>query len=474
MPHPTRSLLAAALGFLLVLTLPTSVGAARAPWDQTQPIGYTRAEAKNVLQRARTLMRNGPAPTPARAASSDLTMTLRDLHLARPALTGADRRAADRLLARPSSAQPPRCSAHFCVHYGSGTTLSWANTTLATLEQVWSVEVPMMVRAPLSDGGASAPDENNPDNRLDVFLEDLGNDGFYGYCTTDDATGQSQVSAYCALDNDFARSQYGTAPINALRVTAAHEFFHAIQFALDITEPTWFMEGSATWMEDVVYDSIDDNFQYLWSSPITRPRTSLDYDGGAFPYGAFVFFSYASQRRGNAVVRRFWEGAVGPPRALQSVRTVIGPTWPAFFTTFASWNTLPNHSYLERAGYPPPTWWRRMTLAAGGATTGLRGVRVPHLGSAAVLLTPGAHLSVRKRLVVTIDGPPTWTGSTALLQRRFRDGRVTHTMIPLGANGNRQLAVPFNRKLLRSIGVVVANTSASGVARLFRVRASVR
>ena len=47
-------------------------------------------------------------------------------------------------------------------------------------------------------------------------------------------------------------------------------------------------------------------------------------------------------------------------------------------------------------------------------------------------------------------------------------------MITLGANGNRQLVVAFNHKLLRSIGVVVANTGTSGVARLFRVRAGLR
>jgi hypothetical protein len=480
-PHPTRSLLAAALGCLLVLAVPGSVGAAGGR-AEAQPNGFSRAAAQDVLHHARSLMRTGRSSTASRPASSDLTMALRDLHLARPALTGADRRAADRLLsratpagnARASAALPPRCSTHFCVHYGPGTTLSWANTTLATMEHVWSVEVPMMGHAPLSDGGSAAPDENNPDNRVDVFLEDLGNDGYYGYCTTDDITGHSQVSAYCALDNDFARSQYGAAPINSLRVTAAHEFFHAIQFGLDVTEATWFMEGSATWMEDVVYDSIDDNYQYLQHSPIRFPRISLDYGGGAFPYGSFVFFSFAAQRRGNVVVRHFWEGAVGAPRSLQAVRTVVGPTWPAFFTTFASWNTLPNHSYLERAGYPAPAWWQRKTLTAGATTTGLHAVRVPHLGSAAVLLTPGPHLAVRKRLVVTIDGPPKATGTAALLQRRFRDGRVTHTMITLGANGNRQLVVPFNHKILRSIGVVVANTSTSGVARLFKVRAGLR
>ncbi len=98
------------------------------------------------------------------------------------------------------------------MHYASPTRVSWVNTTLSTLEHVWAREVPLMGRAPISDMGAEAPEEANPDNRLDVFLEDLGYEGYYGYCTTEDDNGNTKVSAYCALDDDFAASQYGAAP----------------------------------------------------------------------------------------------------------------------------------------------------------------------------------------------------------------------------------------------------------------------
>ena len=37
------------------------------------------------------------------------------------------------------------------------------------------------------------------------------------------------------LDNDYAPAQFpsGTSPQNNLTVTAAHEFFHAVQYAYD-------------------------------------------------------------------------------------------------------------------------------------------------------------------------------------------------------------------------------------------------
>jgi hypothetical protein len=488
-PRPFRALIAAALGSLLVLTVPTSVGAAGPDGrDAAHLNGFSRTEARQVLHQARTMMQRGP--TTALPGARDLTMALRDLRLARPALTGADRRTADRLLSRSypaarlaqastttataATAAKMICSAHFCLHYGSGTTTQWAQTTSATLEHVWNVEVPLMHRQPLPDGGSS-DQADNPNNLLDVYLDDEGSGGYYGYCTSDDKTGAHQVAAYCVLDDDFARRQYGAAPINSLRVTAAHEFFHAIQFAADVTEATWFMEGSATWAEDVVYNSINDNYQYLPSSPIRHPRTPLDYGGGSYPYGSFIFFKYASQRMGNDVVRRFWDGVVGAPRSIQSIHAVVGPTaWPAFFTLFASWNTVPLHSYAERASYPAPSWWVRKTLAGNHTGTGLHSVRIPHLASSAVQVIPSARLSTGKHVLVSVDAPSTWTGSRALLQRRFKDGRVTQTMLPLTASGARHILVPFNHSTLRSVAVVVSNTAATGPARLFHVQVTVR
>ena len=332
---PCLVILALVLAFSAPLSAdasPSSTGHSKA---QAKRPTFTHAEAKDVLSEAKAVLSPdaGDAVDPAvREDSGDLTMKLRDLDLARPYLTGADRRTADRLLsrdtaaakvptsARPTSARPTalsvKCSTHFCVHYGTAKP-AWVQTTLDTLEHVWSVEVGYMGgRAPLPDGGTSS-DPNNPDDRLDVFLQNLAPQGLYGGCTDDDGSSSSQVSAYCVLDDNYNYSEYGAPPLESLRVTAAHEFFHAIQFAMDVTESLWFMEGSATWMEDHVYDSINDNYQYLATSPIRHPRTSLDYESDTFPYGSFIFFTYATERQDPAIVRKFWESAVGGPTSLR-------------------------------------------------------------------------------------------------------------------------------------------------------------
>ena len=66
-------------------------------------------------------------------------------------------------------------------------------------------------RAPLSD---ITSNDNGLNAKFDVYLDDLGSDLVYGYCTTDDPNRDSTeifaVSAYCVLDNDYDPSQFGT------------------------------------------------------------------------------------------------------------------------------------------------------------------------------------------------------------------------------------------------------------------------
>ena len=340
--------------------------------------------------------------------------------------------------------------------------------TLNTLEHVRTFETQTLgYRVPVSDAPA-VPTSDNPDGKFDVFLGDLGRDGYYGYCAPDGDqpnTGNGRAAAYCVLDNDYARSQFGIAPINALRVTAAHEFFHAIQFAYDVDEDIWFMEGTATWVEDEVYDSINDNYQYLPYSAIRNPRQSADYSVGQSRYGAFLFFRYAAERlRSRTVMRQFWEyaDAAKTRYSLQAIRAVISArktNWTNLFTQFASWNTLPAGSYSERSGYPTPKLTLNKYLKRGATSTGWQSANLKHLSSSAIRIVPHSTLSTRKKILIEIFGPNKSHGTNALIQRRYRNGKVTHSMIPLNSAGNARLVRDFNRASISSMYLVVANTS---------------
>ena len=98
--------------------------------------------------------------------------------------------------------------------------------------------------------------DHGPNDMLDVYLADVGASGLSGYVATDDPHADDDTylyrdySAYIVVDDDFSVAQLGTSGgPGGLRATAAHEFFHAVQYAYDSGEDAWLTEGTATWME---------------------------------------------------------------------------------------------------------------------------------------------------------------------------------------------------------------------------------
>jgi hypothetical protein len=68
------------------------------------------------------------------------------------------------------------------------------------------------------------------------------------------------------LNRDY--SAFPGTPLAALQATAAHEFNHSLQFGYGAitganSPDDSFVEGGASWMEDEVFDSSNDNYNYL-------------------------------------------------------------------------------------------------------------------------------------------------------------------------------------------------------------------
>ena len=267
------------------------------------------------------------------------------------------------------------------------------------------------------------------------------------------------------LDNDFIG--YGTAPTKALDVTAAHELFHAIQFAYDDAEDSWFMEGTATWMEDEVYDSINDNLQFLAYSPIRYPTAPVDLTSDFHRYGSWIFFKYASESLGRDVVRRMWQlaDATAARYSLQAIKAAVTArtSWAPFLATFAAWNTKQPHGYSEASHYPAPAWAGTRVLGKKHKSTGWLTINLPHLSSAPLRVIPASTLKPSKHLTVSVNLPPTAHGSAMLVQRRYKNGTVVDSMLPLDAKGDGHTRIGFNRKFLAYVALIPANTSTSMV-----------
>jgi hypothetical protein len=202
---------------------------------------------------------------------------------------------------------------HYRIHYDTSGThkiKNWPDTTYrdavaAAAENSWVTGVTALgFRQPPSD--AAFPD-NGGDGRYDIYVQALS--GYYGYTQPEyyvDGTPQNDATSYVVIDNDYMGFGYPD-PQDPMKVTVAHEFNHACQFAHDVGESLWYMEATATWIEDVVYDSINDYLQYVQYF-LNYPYYALDANDGSGLriYGACVWNHCLSEVYGDTVVVDIW------------------------------------------------------------------------------------------------------------------------------------------------------------------------
>ena len=488
---------------LTVATLVASVAGAALPHHVvSSPSASPSAErsdpaAKAALTAVRRLF-TPPSPAAYRtsavpsAGAREATLALRDLRAALPGLRGDDAEVARSLLSRPTDDdttddgthydQPAKsaCTAHLCVHWvesgrdavdttdGDGDGVpDWVETTQRTLETAWQHFTRTGYKAPLPDGAMAS---HGPDDRIDVYLADVASLGFYGYCTPDALTPDTRTSTgHCVLDNDYAYDEVSTEPIVALRATSAHELFHLVQFAYDAREDPWLMEGTAAWMEDEVFDTANDNWNYLSTSTLAHPAVPLDYGEDYYPYGAWTWWRFLSEYFGSAkkaapqVVRELWDAAVTRD-SLSATRYVIGRRGSSFSRVFADYSALSHVSrrwYFEGADapYPQAPMARRLALSRRVLGTGaMRSVRLDHLTSANISISRTTTL-VGRNLRIWVDGPSRLSAPAAVVTLHRKDGTLAWRTMRLDADGDGALTVPFARGRVDRVVITLVNAS---------------
>lgn len=408
-----------------------------------------------------------------------VTLALRDLSLALPDLDPTERKRAHALLARPTNGPnddfgdgytvPSKkiCSKKICVHWVSSTadappSRAWVNKNLAVMKKTWAHEVGKLgYRTPVKDGTRGG------NSKFDVYLKDVGSEGYYGYCAKERLKPGTRwmASGYCVLDNDFSRAEFGAKPAASLRVTAAHEFFHAIQFAYDYAEDGWMMEATATWMEERVADGLDDNRRYLPHGQVARPAEALDlYNSGGFNhYGNWAFFEYLSTRFGKGVVRKIWNNADGNYRN-HSIKAV-GKALPrrrsfaGVFRAYAAANTIPGRTYPEGGSWPSAPMAASRTLTAG-APSASGDFRVNHLAARHLAITPGDALRTKAwRVRVSVNGPERKTNPAAYVIVHKKNGKLEKNAIKLDRLGDGKAVFRFSKRLVKRATVTLANAS---------------
>ncbi len=287
----------------------------------------------------------------------------------------------------PEAANSPACDAHFCVHWvdqgldapslkdSSGNGIpDYVERVLAVAEHVHQVENGKLGwREPLSDGTLGGGH-----GKTDIYLTEVGPQ-LFGYAAPDrgqvqkNGRARRRLHGYLVLDNDYNAFKFPhTEPGRDLKVTLAHEYNHILQFGYDAWEDPWFAESTAVWMEDQVYNGINDYLRYLrpwaklWETPLTANSIK--------EYGSAVWNEWLARHYGRAIVRKAWAGAATTQPAGFAVAayekairaagpSTFGRDFARFAADVAEWRT--GIGFRESDLYPDMP--RQGRLRLGGA-----------------------------------------------------------------------------------------------------------
>lgn len=157
--------------------------------------------------------------------------------------------------------------------------------------------------------------------------------------------------------------------IGALKVTIAHEMMHAIQFAYNnaywsnfAVSLNW-LEMDATMIEEIVYDEVNDYYNYIRSS-----NSIFNRPNGSTPvaYDHVTWSLYFAEAVGMDFWVEVWEEMANQPRSadfsavMRDVLQERSLDYDALFTENHTWHyasgtlTLPGFGFQEAAFYPTP------------------------------------------------------------------------------------------------------------------------
>jgi hypothetical protein len=373
---------------------------------------------------------------------------------------------------------------HFRIHYATSGTdtptpgvplATWITSVADTFEHVYSTEIGTMgYAAPPATGGI-----------FDVYLQALSSQSEFGFTQPvpdPPAQGVVSVSSYIVIDKDFLNTIFqnsipgnGTADakaLNALQITAAHEFHHAIQFGYNFFFDTWYAEATSTWIEDEVYDSVNQLYNYLpafMQNTTLSINTAVDINTGG-GYGRWLYNRYLSETNTPTVIKTFWQqlattaspsgGDIPMLPIMDAVLQGRGTTVGSSYSDFArrlykkDWQSHGSEIPLiyQHPIVPVATY---STFPITASITPSPVITLPHYSIAYVKLTKDP--SAPADLPLTFSAKPSTLTITALV--KLTSGSFVE--FPFDTTTNKIVISGFNSSTTSEAMLIITNTSTS-------------
>ncbi len=264
---------------------------------------------------------------------------------------------------------------HFVLHYdttgyhavpledisGNGIP-DYVDSAAVYLDYAWQVEIEELGFLPPPDS------DGQPVQQYPIYFTNFGYYGMTSFDPYEDiaALPGNNYTSYIELNNDFYSRHFFSTGLAALKVTAAHEFNHAIQlgyhfrFTQSGYPDIFFMEMTSTWLEDYVFDEVNDYFQYLPAFLPNIDGRSFDRFDGNSEYANSLYLHMLAEVYSPEIVPQVWTQIIQEPAidALNTVLNKYGSSFADSHNRYAVWvfftgsRAISGRYFPEASDYP--------------------------------------------------------------------------------------------------------------------------
>lgn len=301
-------------------------------------------------------------------------------------------------------------------------------------------------------------DANEP---YHVYFENID---FYGYTEADNGT------TYIVLHNNYNGFQENDDPQGsqrgAIRATMAHELKHAIQYAATgwNGETDQWAEMDATLMEEVVYDDVNDYYNYL-----SDPESIFSNPGASFYPGSYYHVSWAlffEEKYGPRFWPSVWQIIINDPAIsmVDALSQQLGSD-EAFQRDYVEsqlWhyasgpdNSAEDFGFEERRHYPHPQINARHNLYTDDLTTPqpVPSDSLDNFSATYYNVNPPSEAAGNMAVDITSAGTNTGIGILAY----FTDGSTDFKTISPAGGKAAAVSTDWAWEDITSAGIVLSN-----------------